>query len=295
MRYVRFAVEGGAVRSGVIDGDEVALLDSDLDSLVRMSGGDVDAAGRRALRAAGGAGSRVALRDIRPLPPLEPVTVVAPGPRIDPSASRDLSAHREFYLKSSHTLQGARDPMPYRDAVGTLTYRAQLGLVMRPGTGRHVPSGSVLDGVLGAVLAAEVMSVDLLRVGWEGTMWHTRFGEGASFDGSCPLGPWLATGEDLGLGNVTLRDPWGEALVDLGVVAEELAYVSRWMALGPDLLVLVGSPHGPLLRLDGTEPVVEFAEDEPRVVAGGVITASGTGLGEIEATVGADAAVAGRA
>lgn len=293
MRYMRFRTPDDEVHCGVIDGDDVAQLDADLTSLIRAGEDALEAAGRRALTK-GGAGARATLAGLRPLPPLEPVTVVAPGPRIDPSAVRDLSGYREFYLKSAHTVQGATDPIPYRDAVGTLTYRAQLGLVMRPGTGRHVPVGSVLDAVLGAVLAAELMSIDLLRVGWEGTMWHTRFGEGASFDGSCPLGPWLATGEDLNLASVVLADASCEAPVDAATVADELAYVSRWMALGPQLLVLAGSTHGPLLRLDGAEPLIEFGAEEPRVVAQGVIAAEGTGLGTIEAPVGPGAAVAGR-
>ena len=61
------------------------------------------------------------------------------------------------------------------------------------------------------------------------------------------------------------------------------------------MLVLAGSAHGPVLRLDGVEPVVEFEDGEPRVGAGGAITAAATGLGEIDAAVGAPAAVAGRA
>lgn len=285
MRYVRYRSASGALGSGVLVGDEIAALDAPLQALLASGGKALDEAGRRAVTG----GARVAASSVALLPPVAPSTVVAPGPRIV-KASRDLSAFREFYLKSSHTIQGATQAVPYRDAFGTISYRAQVGVVTEPGTGRWTAGTGLRDRILGVVLVAELMSVELLRVGWEGTMWHTRFGEGASFDGATLSGPWLATGDDARLDGITLSDAWGEARVDPAAVEEELSYVARWMALGPELLVLAGSPHGPVLRLEGADPVIEFDGREPRLGPGGSVRASGTGLGEIDAAITPDTA-----
>lgn len=286
MRYVRYRSEAGAIASGVLAADEIADLEDPLGALLARGGDSLRAAAQRAIDH----GRRVSPASVTLLPPIAPTTVVAPGPRLG-ATGRDLGRHREFYLKSAHTLHPPAQRVPYREAVGTISYRAQLGIVVQPGTGRWPDPATVLDKVLGIVLVAELMSVDLLRVGWEGTMWHTRFGEGASFDGATVCGPWLATDEDAVLAAITLSDQWGDAAVDTLSVADELAYVGRWIALEPSLLVLAGSPHGPVLRLDGTEPLIDFDAREPRVGPGDRVSAAATGLGTIDAQIGADLAV----
>jgi 2-keto-4-pentenoate hydratase/2-oxohepta-3-ene-1,7-dioic acid hydratase in catechol pathway len=282
MRFVRFVMGSGS-DAGVLDGNEIVPLERPLTELVDAGREALRDAGRRAL---GGTANRRPLASVELLPPIEPATIVAPGPRIDRSAARDLSLHREFYLKSAHTLRAGSGRIPYREAVGAISYRAQLGVVMAPGSGRWLERSAALEQVLGVVLVAELASVDLLRVGWEGTMWHVRYGEGGSFDGATVSGPWLATDDDAVIRDIVLEDAVGSAPVDLAHVEDHLSYVSRWIALGPDVLVLAGSAHGPVLTLDGDDPVVEFGPDEPRVYAGRTIGATGDGLGTIEVRLG---------
>lgn len=221
------------------------------------------------------------------VPPVQPLVVVAAGPRPDPALPEQatrLASHREFYLKSGHTVIGAEDAIPYRDALGALSYRAQLGLIFRP-TDRHTPAAAILDRLAGVVLAAEVYSVDLLRVGWEGTMWHVRYGEGASFDGACPIGPLLVTADELLGGEVRLADAAGDAAVEWPDVAEFAAYVNEWMELGPSVLILAGTRHGPVMTLDGTDPVIRFPSEEPALGPSDVVWATSPALGEVAAPV----------
>ena len=214
--------------------------------------------------------------------------VVGPGPRPDPDLDvARLARHREFYLKSPHTVVASGSRLRYRPALGRLSYRAQLGLLFDDAP-RHTPAERILEHVRGVVLAAELLSVDLLRVGWEGTMWHIRYGEGASFDDSCVVAetihePGGVVGAEIGLTDVT-----GTARVDWEAVAGFCAYVSDWMALRPDMLLLAGSARGPVLSVDGADAVVRFPDPEPRLDPGDALAISSPQLGEVRATLAFD-------
>lgn len=280
MRLVRFRIDGGAPRAAVLAGDAVLPLEAPSVEALAASADSL----KRVREAASAGRGKLSLAEVSLEPPLRPSVVVAPGPWIDPGAGRGLELHREFYLKSAHTVIGPKAPVPYSDALGVLSYRAQLGLVFAP-TGRHANAGSILDRLLGAVLAAELYSVDLLRPGWEGSMWHTRYGEGASFDGACPTSDVFVTADELELDGFVLEDAAGAWTVERGQLAEFAAYVSNWLELVPGVLFLVGSPHGPSLTLDGTEPVIRFADEEPRLGPGDRVWARSNSHGEIDAPI----------
>jgi len=211
---------------------------------------------------------------------LDPRVIVAPGPKVRGSLAR----HREFYLKPPSSLVAPGDTVPYTPALGTLSYRGQLGILLRP-TERHTPADRILDHVEAVVLAAEVVSIDRLKVGWEGTMWHVRYGEGGAFDGSCPVGPVLARIRADEMDGLQLDDGREPVPADVGAIAEFLAYVSHWLTLGPNILVLAGSRHGPKLDLDGRDPRVLFEPPEPRVGPGGRIRTDGGVLGQIDVPI----------
>jgi hypothetical protein len=246
----------------------------------RLVGGVVEA---DELVVAGQAGpaARIPLAEARLAAPLEPKMIVAPGPRLGRGVK---AAHREFYLKPASSVLPPRGAIPRRSELGLLSYRAQLGIRLRP-TDRWTPAVEILDRVLELVLAAEVMSIERLGVGWEGTMWHVRYGEGAAFDGACALGPWTVTPDELRIEEVELSDAWGAWAVQPAEVAEFLAYVNRWLPLGPDVLVLAGAAHGPELLLEGGQPSVIFGAAEPRIAPGGLVSAHAGVLGEIGARV----------
>lgn len=214
--------------------------------------------------------------------------VVAPGPRPDPELDRErLARHREFYLKSAHTVVATGCRLRYRSALGQLSYRAQLGLLFED-TPRHTRADRILDHLRSISLVAELVSVDLLRVGWEGTMWHVRYGEGASFDDSCVVADELRDPADLVGTAIELEDAWGTAPVDWPAVAEFCEHVNDWMALRPDMLILAGSVHGPILTIEHSDAVLRFPPDEPRLVAGDSLRVGSPQLGEVTATVAFD-------
>jgi len=280
MRFTVYRKPDGGRQAALVEPDEVRPLAGSLTDLLAAPGGS-----RGPVQPQLGAPLPAGLPTV---PPVQPLVVVAPGPRPDPALPEQairLAGHREFYLKSGHTVIGAEDAIPYRDALGALSYRAQLGLIFRP-TNRHTPAAAILDRLAAVVLAAEVYSVDLLRVGWEGTMWHVRYGEGASFDGACPIGPLLVTADELLGAEVRLTDGAGDAAIEWPDVAEFAAYVNEWMELGPSVLVLAGSRHGPVMTLEGADPVIRFPSGEPALGPSDVVRASSSALGEVAAPVG---------
>jgi 2-keto-4-pentenoate hydratase/2-oxohepta-3-ene-1,7-dioic acid hydratase in catechol pathway len=195
--------------------------------------------------------------------------------------------HRELYLKSPHTAVASGSRLRYRPALGVLSYRSQLGLLFDD-VPRHTPAERILSHVRGVTLVAELLSVDLLRVGWEGTMWHIRYGEGASFDDSCVLGETVH-GPDAIVGSpVEVTDATGTSAIEWDVVAELCARVSTWMAIGPDMLLLAGSARGPILSIEDTDAVVRFPEGEPRLGPGDDIAIESPQLGVVRATISSD-------
>ena len=211
--------------------------------------------------------------------------VVAPGPRPDPDLDVErLQSHREFYLKSAHTVVSGARTLRYRPALGKLSYRAQLGLRFDV-PARHTPADEILEHLHSVVLAAEIVSVDLLQVGWEGTMWHVRYGEGGSFDDSCLLAGDLIDAKTVLATRPVIEDPMGPTEVEWSSVAEFAAYVNGWMELREDVLLLAGSSHGPVLSLDGADAVVRFPPDELRVGPGDEVWVRSPQLGEARATV----------
>jgi 2-keto-4-pentenoate hydratase/2-oxohepta-3-ene-1,7-dioic acid hydratase in catechol pathway len=259
VRLVSFSTADSAVRPGLaVDGTIVPLQGRSMAAVLEGLEPHVDLPGIPS-------GDPLAMTDVTFHAPFRPGVVVAAGPE---PAGGDLRGHREFYLKSAHTVIGPNSAIPYHPGLGTLSYRGQLGLVLAR-TPRHTPAERILERVIAAVVSADVVSIDLLRPAWEGTMWHIRYGEGGSFDGSCPVGPELVTADELRLGELRLEDAAGDLPVDADAIAELLAYVSHWMALGPEVLVLTGGTHGPVFEREPSgEPVVTFGPAEPRLGPG---------------------------
>lgn len=281
MRLAMYKADGQPARPCVIEEDAVRPVSArSVQEILSEGRAGLDSAARDAEAA-----QPVPLATVRLVPPVSPAVVVAPGPRLQPDRSEELARHREFYLKSRHTIVGGDETIQHATALGVLSYRAQVGLVLAP-TERHTPASQELRNLLGAVLAAELYSVDLLRVGWEGTMWHVRYGEGASFDGSCPVAPVFVSADEFELENLPLEDSTGRSEVQSDQVADFVGYVNRWMALGPDTLVLAGSGHGPVLSIQGADPVISFPEGEPRLGPGDRIVARSEPLGNIDLALG---------
>lgn len=200
--------------------------------------------------------------------------VIAPGLLLPPGDAL-AERYREFHVKPASVIASA--PELGAGLLGPLTYRIQLALRFHP-TPLGTAADDILQRVLDARVAIEVIATDRLTIGWEGPRWHVRYADGVAFEGACLLGPPAPPPQGTGL---EIAHPGGVEHIQWPEVAAFAAFVNRGLDLGPDILVLAGSHRGPaLVRRDG-RPDLDYS-DPARFGAGDTIWADAGALGRID-------------
>jgi 2,4-diketo-3-deoxy-L-fuconate hydrolase len=191
----------------------------------------------------------------------------------DHAAETGLPLPKEptLFLKATSALCGPHDDVVIpRDSTG-IDWEVELGVVIgAPGV--YIDERNALDHVAGYILGIDFSERDFqFNRGGQGF-------KGKSCDSFAPLGPWLATREEipdpqaLGLRlavNGVARQS-GSTRGMIFSVAELVSYISRFMSLQPGDVILTGTPAGVGL---GQKPPTYL---EP----GNIVTASIDGLGE---------------
>ncbi len=225
MRICRYS-DQGEVSFGIVEGDEVAELDT-------HPFGDIVFTG-----------ARRPLRDVRLLAPILPSKVVAIGKNYAAHAwemGGELPAAPVMFLKPSTAVVGPGDDIGYPPSVERLDFEGELAVVFGR-LARDVPRERALDVVLGYTCANDVTARDQQRSDGQWT-------RGKGYDTFCPLGPWIETAvepDDLAI-QTTLN---GEVRQDartsvlLHDVPTLIEYVSRVMTLLPGDVLLTGTPEG---------------------------------------------------
>ncbi len=131
------------------------------------------------------------------------------------------------------------------DITKQLDWEAELGVIVGR-RGRNIPPGDSLDYVFGYTVVNDVSARDI-QYGWGG-----QFFKGKSLDGSCPIGPWIVTADEIPNPQslrVTCRVN-GETKQDANTrdmifpVGELLSRLSLGMTLLPGNLIATGTPVG---------------------------------------------------
>ena len=147
-----------------------------------------------------------------------------------------------IFLKPSTAVVGPGDPIPIPADAGRIDYEGELGVVI----GRRTHRASTAEAhanVLGYTCGNDVTARDLQSIDGQWT-------RAKSFDGFCPLGPWVATGvEDPSAltletrvnGELRQRAETADMLFD---PFELVSFVSHVMTLVPGDVVLTGTPGG---------------------------------------------------
>ncbi|MGM0437931.1 MAG: fumarylacetoacetate hydrolase family protein [Bacillota bacterium] len=212
------------------------------------------------------------LDDVKILKPYQPKTIMCAGPELEDPENKDMHDYIEFYLKSSHTVIDPGEAIYYEgDHTGRIDCEPELALVMGK-KGRFLDEDNVLDHVFGYTVLSDVYSLDRLQVGWEGTMFHVRYGEGESFDNSAPLGPWVVTKDEIeNPENLKLKKYVNGELVAesntsdlLRSVKEFASYCSTFFTMTPDILISTGNPDGVVFGTDDKGvPVIKDMRENP--------------------------------
>jgi 2-keto-4-pentenoate hydratase/2-oxohepta-3-ene-1,7-dioic acid hydratase in catechol pathway len=190
-----------------------------------------------------------------------------------------------IFTKATTSINGPYDDIPYDATVSEqLDYEAELAVII----GRRVKNASreeALAAVFGYTVLNDVTARDLQTL-------HKQFFKGKSLDGSCPMGPWIVTADEL-------SDPYtrcitcrvnGELRQDSAAetmtfdIPTIIGHLSRGMTLLPGDIIATGTPSGvgfamkpPIFLRPGD--VVECAIEGIGTIRNRITEAQGSGGG----------------
>ncbi|WP_454019781.1 fumarylacetoacetate hydrolase family protein [Azospirillum sp. Marseille-Q6669] len=149
-----------------------------------------------------------------------------------------------FFTKPPETVIANGDPIRYPHGVSdSLDYEAELGVVIGKG-GRGITKAEAYDHIFGYVIINDMTARD-----WQSR--HKQWFLGKSFDTFCPMGPWLATADEVDAANLALRC-WvndelrqnantRDLIFDIPTMIETL---SAGITLYPGDIIATGTPAG---------------------------------------------------
>ncbi len=148
-----------------------------------------------------------------------------------------------FFTKAPTTVVGPGD-VPYPTATRELDWEAELAVVIGKG-GCDIPAERALEHVFGYTAANDLSARDL-------QFGHRQWFKGKSLDATCPLGPWVVTGDELGdphrldiecrvNGVVKQSSNTSNMIFGIPAIIESL---SAGMTLEPGDVILTGTPEG---------------------------------------------------
>ncbi len=137
-----------------------------------------------------------------------------------------------------------QDLSVHADVTENLDYEGELAVVISKG-GRNIPKQLAYDYVFGYTIANDVTARDVQTA-------HGQFFLGKSLDGSCPMGPYIVTKDEMpnpqNLSVVTkVNDDVrqnGNTESMIFKIDELIAEISRFVTLEPGDVILTGTPAG---------------------------------------------------
>ena len=182
-----------------------------------------------------------------------------------------------LFSKSPMAVCGPDDAIFLPPGSQHLDYEVELGLVIGT-TARHITEAQAASAIAGYVLVNDVSERSYQKD--RGGQWI----KGKSYDHFAPVGPWLATADELGdLANLTLTTRVNGDLRQNGNTRNLLfnplhivAYVSHFMTLMPGMIISTGTPAGVAM---GMKPTPKF------LAVGDQLELAVTGLGRQQGTV----------
>jgi 2-keto-4-pentenoate hydratase/2-oxohepta-3-ene-1,7-dioic acid hydratase in catechol pathway len=220
------------------------------------------------------------------LVPLVPTDILCIGLNYRDHAAESASAVPKIpmlFIKASGTLNNPGDPIPIPRLSSMIDFEAELVVVIGTAA-KNVSRERALDHVFGYTCGNDVSARDWQR---QKELGGGQFARGKSFDGFCPLGPAIATRDEIPDANqLKLRSVLnGQVMQDhttadmIFDVPELIASLSSTLTLRPGAVIMTGTPPG-----------VGFARTPPVwLKAGDTITVEIERLGRLENPVTAEA------
>ncbi|WP_255190842.1 fumarylacetoacetate hydrolase family protein [Natronobeatus ordinarius] len=233
MKYVRFRDPAGAVRRGTLEDGSVHFANETYD----FDGDEIDI-----------------------LPPCEPSKLVCIGKNYaDHAAEMDSEVPDRpmLFLKPPNTLAAHGDTVTVPAGKERIDYEAELGVVIGEQC-RHVPEADAMDVIAGYTCVNDVSNRDDQRQ-------EQNWVRGKAFDGAAPIGPVLATPDELPENPFVRSRVNGELKQDGSLeqlifpIPELIAEITTFLTLEPGDVIATGTPEGvgPLADGDAVEIEVE--------------------------------------
>ncbi|MGH7704541.1 MAG: fumarylacetoacetate hydrolase family protein [Candidatus Dormibacteria bacterium] len=262
MRLVRFSADG-AEGLGVLalDGEQVTSVEKlvgaaagrDLSSLL----GDGPPGWEGALAEGAEAGGGRPLHEVRLLAPCAPVrrNVFCVGKNYREhaaeiersgflSSTSGPPARPAIFTKATTSVIGPQEGIPdHADVTSAVDYEAELAVVIGRG-GSRIPPDEAWEHVFGYTILNDVTARDLQRD-------HQQWFIGKSLDGFCPMGPYVATKDEIDGASAEVRC-WvngelrqsgntRELIVD---IPHLISTISSGIMLLPGDVIATGTPEG---------------------------------------------------
>ncbi|MEZ4538723.1 MAG: fumarylacetoacetate hydrolase family protein [Chloroflexota bacterium] len=254
MKLVTFE-QAGRIGIGLLRDDQIidlTALAPDMVGLIEL--GEQGAVRVRAM--AGAAVTFIPLTDVKLLAPIhEPRrNVMCVGKNYAEHTRESYEARGEnveaidypvIFTKTTTCINGPYDDIPYDATVSEkIDYEAELAVII----GRRVKNATreeALAAVFGYMVLNDVTARDLQTL-------HKQFFKGKSLDGSCPIGPWIVTADEIAdpyalritcrVNGELRQDSTAETMTfDIPTI---IGHLSRGMTLLPGDIIATGTPSG---------------------------------------------------
>jgi len=162
----------------------------------------------------------------------------------DESEKKPLE-HPAFFTKATNTVIGAFDDIPSHPGItDQVDYEAELAVIIGK-RGINIPVNEAMDYVFGYTILNDVTARDLQKN-------HLQWFKGKSLNGFCPMGPWIATRDEIPEPVELSIKSWvnGELRQDSNTrrmifdIPALISILSQGMTLEPGDILATGTPSG---------------------------------------------------
>ncbi|WP_053365534.1 fumarylacetoacetate hydrolase family protein [Bacillus sp. FJAT-27245] len=193
--------------------------------------------------------------------PLDEAKLLAPIPRplknvfcvgknyadhaIEMGGPEDIPEHIMVFTKPPTAVIADKDEVPcHRGVTGQLDYEGELAIIIGK-AGKAISKTEALDYVYGYTIVNDITARDLQKR-------HKQFFIGKSLDGTCPMGPWIVTADEVGdAGKLDIQTRVnGEVRQDSNTshfifsIEQIISDLSKGMTLEPGDIIATGTPAG---------------------------------------------------
>ncbi|MFN8442131.1 MAG: fumarylacetoacetate hydrolase family protein [Caldilineaceae bacterium] len=276
MRLVTYQSANGA-QLGVVRGDQIVAVPN-LDMLSLIEQGE---AGLAAAQKASGATQALASAKLLAPIPNPRRNILCIGMNYAAHAAEGFRARGEpvvlpkipvFFTKNTLAVNGPYDDVPWHsNATQQVDWEVELAVVIGK-RGINIAAADAFDYVFGYTVVNDVSARDRQRE-------HQQFFKGKSMDGSCPMGPWIVTKDEVpDPHNLQLRTKVNGVLKQNSNTSDFIfniptfiEWLSKGMTLLPGDVIATGTPEG-----------VGFARNPPEFLGDGdIVECEVEGIGTI--------------